>query len=86
MIFSEGSVLLKLIGIKMKKNTLVDTVNQQVFGFRKPTAEIMKNKLINLTLCLRCSSPKRPSSIMCFSVWYYYTSKLSNFNFTNEKI
>jgi hypothetical protein len=41
--FSEDSVLLKLIGIKMKKNTLVDMVNQQVSGFRKPTAEIMKN-------------------------------------------
>jgi hypothetical protein len=61
-------------------------VNKQAFGFRKPTAEIMKNKLINLILCLRCSVPKCLSSIMCFSVWYYYTSKLSNFDFTNEKI
>lgn len=86
MVLSEGSGLLTLIGTKMNKNTSVDMVNQQVFGFRKPTAEIMKNKLINLTLCLRCSSPKCPSSIMCFSVWYYYTSKLSNFDFTNEKI
>ena len=85
-IFSEVSILLKLIGIKMKKNTLVDMVNQQVFGFRKPTAEIIKNKLIILRLCLRCSNPKCPSSIMCFSLWYYYTSKLPSFDFTNEKI
>jgi CRISPR/Cas system type I-B associated protein Csh2 (Cas7 group RAMP superfamily) len=70
----------------MKKNTSVDMTNQQVFGFRKPTAEIMKNKLINLTHCLSCSSPKCLSSIMCFSVWYYHTSKLSNFDFTNEEI
>jgi len=66
MVYSEGSVLLKLIGIKMKKNTSVNMVNQQDFGFRKPTAEIMKNKLINLTLRLRCSSPKCPSSISVF--------------------
>jgi len=32
-------------------------------------------------------SPKCPSSITCFSVWwYYYTSKLSNFDFISEKI
>jgi hypothetical protein len=54
MVFSKGSVLLKLIGIKMNKNTPVDLENQQVFGFRKPTTEIMKNKLINLKLYLRC--------------------------------
>lgn len=86
MVFSKGSVLLKLIGIKIKKNISVELVNQQVFGFRKPTTEIMKNKLINLTLCLRRSSPKCPSSIKSSAVWYYYTSELSNFDFTNEKI
>lgn len=86
MVFSKDTVLLKLIGIKMKKNKPVDLENQQVFGFRKPTTEIKKNKLINIKLCLRCSSPKCLSSITCFSVWYYYTSKLSNFDFTSEKI
>jgi len=85
MVFSKGSILLKLSGIKMKKNTPVDSENKQVFGFRKPTTEIMKNKLTNFKFCLRCSSPKCPSSIMCFSVWYYDTSKLSNFDFTSEK-
>lgn len=62
MVFSASSLLLKLIGTKEEKYISRHDKPTTVCGFRKPTREVIKNKLINpynllKKLSLKCLSP-----------------------------